>query len=139
MQDTLNKILGVIEDTKLTLSQDIGKELDEAWAWLQSYQAGTTDPKHVECKPPRRRSKRRHTRDPLGDRWVTKPTSQQAHQGKRAALRAVASLMEARSSEDGQRSEPESLFGEDSTDVDSLSGVVEGLPHVTPPTSDDIV
>ncbi|KAJ1166401.1 hypothetical protein NDU88_006805 [Pleurodeles waltl] len=83
--------------------------------------------------------KRRHTRDSLGDRQVTKPTSQQAHQGKRAALQAVASLTEARSSEDGQRSEPESLNGEDSTDVESLSSVVEGLPHVTPQKSDDIV
>ncbi|KAJ1129592.1 hypothetical protein NDU88_007959 [Pleurodeles waltl] len=106
--------------------------------WLESYRAGTTGPKQVEREQPRRRGKRRHSKDFLGDRQVTKPTRQQAHQGKRAALQA-ASLTEARSSEDGQRSDPESLNGEDSTDVESVPSVAEGLPHMTPQTSDDII
>ncbi|KAJ1138489.1 hypothetical protein NDU88_004872 [Pleurodeles waltl] len=115
------------------------QEPDEVWTWLESYRAGSTDPKQVECKQPRCCDKRRHTKDFLGDWQVTKPTSQKVHQGKRAALQAAASLMEARSFEDGQRLEPESLNGEDSMDVESMPSVAEGLPHVTPQTSDDIV
>ncbi|KAJ1208806.1 hypothetical protein NDU88_004189 [Pleurodeles waltl] len=73
---------------------------------LESYLAGTAGPKQVDRKQPQRRGKRRHSKDSLGDRQVTKPTRLQEHQGKRAALQAAPSLMEARSSEDGQRSEP---------------------------------
>ncbi|KAJ1186288.1 hypothetical protein NDU88_003071 [Pleurodeles waltl] len=77
----------------------------------------------MEHKQPRRRGKRRHARDSQKDRQVTKPMSQKVHQGKRATLQAAASLMEARSSEDGLRSEPESLNGEDTTDTESrISG-----------------
>ncbi|KAJ1097487.1 hypothetical protein NDU88_002605 [Pleurodeles waltl] len=115
------------------------QEPDEAWAWLESYCAGTIGPKQVERKQPRRRGKRRRTRDSAGGQQVTKPTNQQAHQGKRAALQATASLMEARSSDDGQRLEPETLDRGDSTDVESMASVVKELPHVTPQTSDDIV
>ncbi|KAJ1149524.1 hypothetical protein NDU88_002331 [Pleurodeles waltl] len=191
MQDTLNKLLGAIEDTKLTLSQEIVKvsselshlrsdhhksvyrvttiepsleelqptyralraklkaildgvthffqEPDEVWTWLEAYHKGHMDIKRMEHKQPRRQGKRRHARDSQKDRQVTKPMSQQAHQGKRAALQAAASLMEARSSEDGLRSEPESLNGEDTTDTESRISGLEGLPHVTPHTSEGII
>ncbi|KAJ1207558.1 hypothetical protein NDU88_002949 [Pleurodeles waltl] len=95
--------------------------------------------KHIECKPPRRRGKKRHPRDSTGSQRVTKPTGQQAHQGKRAALQAPASLMEARSSDEDLGSGPEPLHKEDSSDIDSAVSVMEELPHVTPRTSDDIV
>ncbi|KAJ1203953.1 hypothetical protein NDU88_007734 [Pleurodeles waltl] len=104
------------------------QEPDEVWTRLESYRVGSTHPKQVEHKQPQRHGKRHHTKDSLGDRQVTKPTSQQAHQGKRATLRAAASLTEVRSSEDGQKSEPEYLNGEDSTDVESMPSVSEGLP-----------
>ncbi|KAJ1154591.1 hypothetical protein NDU88_007337 [Pleurodeles waltl] len=93
----------------------------------------------MEHKQPRRRGKRRHARDSQKDHQVTKPRSQQAHQGKRDALQAAASLTEVRSSEDGLRSEPESLNGEDTTDTESRISGAEGLPHVTPQTSDGII
>ncbi|KAJ1203958.1 hypothetical protein NDU88_007739 [Pleurodeles waltl] len=85
------------------------QEPDEAWAWLESYRGGTIGPKQVERKHPRRHGKRRHTRDSGGGHQVTKPTNQQAHQAERAALQEAASLMEMRSSDDGQRSELETL------------------------------
>ncbi|KAJ1099848.1 hypothetical protein NDU88_004943 [Pleurodeles waltl] len=100
---------------------------------------GPTDLKQVEGRQPRRRGKRRHTKDSQKDRQVTKPNSQQARKGKKSALRVPASLTEARSSEDGRRSEPESLNGEDSMDIESMTGVTEGLPQVTPQTSVDII
>ncbi|KAJ1110515.1 hypothetical protein NDU88_007866 [Pleurodeles waltl] len=93
----------------------------------------------MEHKQSRRRGKRQHARDSQKDRQVTKPTSQQAHQGKRAALQAVASLTETRSSEDGLGSEPESLNGEDTTDTESRISGAEGLPHVIPQTSEGII
>ncbi|KAJ1081311.1 hypothetical protein NDU88_001493 [Pleurodeles waltl] len=84
---------------------------------------GHTDVKRTEHKQPRLRSKRRHARESQQDPTVTKPTSQQAHQGKRDALRAAASLAEVRSSEEGLRSDPESLNREDSTDRETrISG-----------------
>ncbi|KAJ1091733.1 hypothetical protein NDU88_004850 [Pleurodeles waltl] len=85
------------------------KEPDEVWAWLEAYHKGHIDVKPKERKRPRRRSKRRHARESQQDCTVMKPTSQQAHQGKRAALRAVASLAETRSSEEGLRSDLASL------------------------------
>ncbi|KAJ1142382.1 hypothetical protein NDU88_008708 [Pleurodeles waltl] len=100
---------------------------------------GSTDLKQAERRQPRRRGKRRHTKVSLDDRRMTKPINQQASQEKRAALQAADFLTEVRSSEDGQRLEPESLNGEDSTDIESMTGVAEGLPHVMPQTSDDIV
>ncbi|KAJ1130910.1 hypothetical protein NDU88_009254 [Pleurodeles waltl] len=105
------------------------QEPDEMWTLLEAYRTGSTDVKQAQ--------RGQHTKDTLGDRQVTKPTSQQAHQGKRAALQTAVSLIEARSSEDGQRSE--SLNGENSTDIESMTSVAECLSHVTPQTSDDIV
>ncbi|KAJ1104331.1 hypothetical protein NDU88_001743 [Pleurodeles waltl] len=93
----------------------------------------------MEHKQPRHRGKRRHARESQKDRPVMKPTRQQAHQEKRAALQAAASLMEVRSSEGGLRSEPESLNDEDFTDTESRISGAEGLPHVTPQTSGDII
>ncbi|KAJ1117733.1 hypothetical protein NDU88_005930 [Pleurodeles waltl] len=115
------------------------QEPDEVWAWLEANRRGSTDLNQAEHRQPHCRSKRGHTKDSQGDRQVTKPTSQQARQGKRAALQAAASLTEAKSSEDGQRSDPESLNGEDSTDIESMIRVTEALPHVTPQTPVDIV
>ncbi|KAJ1126416.1 hypothetical protein NDU88_004823 [Pleurodeles waltl] len=114
-------------------------EPDEVWAWLGAYRRGPIDIKQVEHRQPRRRGKRRHAKDSQKDRQVTKPTRQQARQGKRAALQTAASLTKARSSEDGQRSEPESLNGKDSTDIESMTSVTEGHPRVTPQTSVDIM
>ncbi|KAJ1114534.1 hypothetical protein NDU88_002769 [Pleurodeles waltl] len=48
----------------------------------------------VEREHPRHRGKRRHTRDSVGGHQVTKPTNQQVHQEKRAALQVAASLTE---------------------------------------------
>ncbi|KAJ1205793.1 hypothetical protein NDU88_001219 [Pleurodeles waltl] len=101
----------------------IFQEPDEVWTWLETYHKGHTDAKLVDHKQPQRRNKRRHARATLQDRQVTKPTNQQAHQGKRAALQAAASLMETRSSKDGLRSDPGSQNEEDSTDTGSkISG-----------------
>ncbi|KAJ1202937.1 hypothetical protein NDU88_006732 [Pleurodeles waltl] len=90
-------------------------------------------------KRPGRRGKRYRAKESQQDRTVTKPTSQQAHQGKRAALPAADSLAEVRSSEEGLRSDPESLHGEDSTDIESRIRGAECPPHVTPQTSGDII
>ncbi|KAJ1152500.1 hypothetical protein NDU88_005275 [Pleurodeles waltl] len=97
---------------------------------------GPSDIKQVEGRQPRRGGKRRHTKDSQKDRQVTKSTSQQ---GKKAVLQVAASLTETRSSEDGRRSEPESLNGNDSTDIESMTSVTEGLPQVTPQTSVAII
>ncbi|KAJ1139586.1 hypothetical protein NDU88_005955 [Pleurodeles waltl] len=75
------------------------QEPDEAWPWLETYRARTVGAKRTEHRSPGRRGKRRHTRDSTGGQHVTKPTRQQALQGKKAALQTAASLMEARSSE----------------------------------------
>ncbi|KAJ1142590.1 hypothetical protein NDU88_008904, partial [Pleurodeles waltl] len=115
------------------------QEPDEVWAWVGAYRRGPTDIKQVEHRQPHRRGKRQHAKDSQKDRKVTKPTSKEACQGKRAALQAVASLTEARSSEDGRRSKPESLNGEDSTDIESMTSMTEGLPQATPLTSVDII
>ncbi|KAJ1135387.1 hypothetical protein NDU88_001827 [Pleurodeles waltl] len=40
------------------------QEPDEAWAWLETYRAGTDGAQNEEPKPPRCRGKRRHPRDP---------------------------------------------------------------------------
>ncbi|KAJ1154673.1 hypothetical protein NDU88_007424 [Pleurodeles waltl] len=73
-----------------------------------------------------------HT-DPTGYKQVTKPTQQQAHQGKKTALQAVA-----RNSDRELGSGPEPLDMEDSSDEDSVVCVMEGLPHMTPQISDNI-
>ncbi|KAJ1215536.1 hypothetical protein NDU88_003144 [Pleurodeles waltl] len=63
------------------------QEPDEVWAWLETYHKGHTDVNQMDHKRPGRRGKRQRARESQQDRTVTKPTSQQAHQGKRAALR----------------------------------------------------
>ncbi|KAJ1112783.1 hypothetical protein NDU88_001044 [Pleurodeles waltl] len=115
------------------------QEPDEAWAWLESYRTGTMGGKHVERKSTRRRGKKRHSQDSTGSQRVTIHTNQQAHQGKRVVLQGAASLIEGRSSDEGQRSGPETLDRGDFSDVGSATSVMEELLHVTPQTSDDIV
>ncbi|KAJ1190773.1 hypothetical protein NDU88_000092 [Pleurodeles waltl] len=128
-----------LPDSCVHRKKDATTEPDEVWALLGAYRRGPTDIKQVENRQPRRQSKRQHAKDSQKYHKVTKPTSQQTRQGKRAALQGTASLTEARSSEDGQRSEPESLNGEDTTDIESMTSVTEGLPQVTPQTSVDII
>ncbi|KAJ1089528.1 hypothetical protein NDU88_002679 [Pleurodeles waltl] len=82
----------------------------------------------MDHKQPRRRGKNRHIRVAIKGRQVTKPTNQQARQGKKVALQAAASLTEMKSLEDGLRSEPESQNGEDSTDRESRISGEELVP-----------
>ncbi|KAJ1179904.1 hypothetical protein NDU88_005135 [Pleurodeles waltl] len=90
------------------------------------------DYRPVAPEQPRCRVKVRHTRNSLQDRPVTKPTTQQARQGKRVALQAAASLTES-------RSEPGSQNEGESTDTESRISGVEAPPHVTPQSSEDII
>ncbi|KAJ1100542.1 hypothetical protein NDU88_005624 [Pleurodeles waltl] len=115
------------------------QEPDEVWALLEAYHKGSADITQMDHKQPRRRGEKRHIRVASKDLQVTKPTNQQACQGKKAALQAAASLTETKSSEDGLRSEPESQNGEDSTDTESNISGAEGLPHVTLQSLEDII
>ncbi|KAJ1180852.1 hypothetical protein NDU88_006067 [Pleurodeles waltl] len=108
------------------------QEPDEAWAWHDMYHADTDGGKNTEHKPPRRRGKRRHTRDTAENKQVTKPTQQQACQGKRVALQAAAYLAEVRNSDKELGSGLDPLDIGESTDENSVVSAIEGLPQVSP-------
>ncbi|KAJ1143629.1 hypothetical protein NDU88_009935 [Pleurodeles waltl] len=91
-----SKLKVILDDTTCFF-----QEPDEAWIWLESYSAGALGTKHMDCKPHQRRGKRRYPRESTGSQRVSKPTCQQAHQGKRVALQVAASLTEAKSLDEG--------------------------------------
>ncbi|KAJ1178825.1 hypothetical protein NDU88_004067 [Pleurodeles waltl] len=111
---------------------------DEAWTWLETYWTGTNKAQNEEPGPSCHRGKKQRTRGLMGKTRVTKPTQQKISQGKKAALQAVASLLEGDLSEGEPRPDQDSPVMGESTDDDSVMNIMEGLPRVTPQTTDDI-
>ncbi|KAJ1154825.1 hypothetical protein NDU88_007568 [Pleurodeles waltl] len=114
------------------------QELDEAWAWLEAYRAGTDRTQSEEPKPPQCRGKRWHTQVPTEHASVTRPTQQQTCQVRRAALQVAASLAEVGVLDKEFGLERVPLAVGESTDNDSVVNMLEGLPYVMPQMADDI-
>ncbi|KAJ1192064.1 hypothetical protein NDU88_001376 [Pleurodeles waltl] len=94
LQATLDKILGAIEDTKVTLQWDISQvsveSPDEAWQWLEMHKAGgsTTDREERAGRRGHRGPRRQRSKP----RLRVGPTQTQKESAKKAALEAVALL-----------------------------------------------
>ncbi|KAJ1213676.1 hypothetical protein NDU88_001308 [Pleurodeles waltl] len=89
-------------------------------------------------KAQRRQGKKRRTRGLVGNTRMTKPTPQQTSHGKKAALQAAASLttgtvpIEGSISEGDHRPDQDFPVMGESTDDESVTSIMDGLPWVTP-------
>ncbi|KAJ1205462.1 hypothetical protein NDU88_000897 [Pleurodeles waltl] len=107
MSDTLNKILGAIEDSKFTPQMDIGKvsaelgllraehqklsdkvhqDPEEAWNWLEQYKSGTDRPQKEAIAIAQRRKRRRRSQCRALRPRLTKPTPTHSEEGKLLAI-----------------------------------------------------
>ncbi|KAJ1144493.1 hypothetical protein NDU88_010791 [Pleurodeles waltl] len=108
------------------------------WPLEEVGSGGALGPRGAATGARSQKKRRRSGDQPHRDR-VLRSMKMQASQGKRAAIRAAASLTDLPTSDKDKTSHMDAGETEDSLDHESVADPLGGLPHVTPQATEDII